>query len=97
MASNKTPTHDPPNIWFEVIFHDEEMKQESIVFQFQSMLILQPVPPPWPWPPPAAAAAAVEVVVAITLVMVEVGVMSWLAWSILGVWMRNINCCLCLK
>lgn len=53
---------DPANMPLEVMCHDRAMKQESTVYQFHSMLILQPPPilmllPPCDIPVPDAIAA----------------------------------------
>lgn len=37
MVRRMTPMHDPANMPGEVMCHDSAMKQESTVFQFQSI------------------------------------------------------------
>src|ERR1700679_2193456 len=41
-----TPMQEPANMPGEVMCHEEERKQASMVYQFQSMLILQESPMP---------------------------------------------------
>lgn len=77
MTRQMTPMQDPANMPLEVICHVRERKQESIVYQFQSIEILQAEPPPIlpipPIPDMPVEAAAVPVDVAKPVMLAMVG------------------------
>lgn len=72
--------HDPANIPFEVMCQERAMKQESTVYQFHNMLILQ-LPPMLIPPPPCDipvvdAMAALPVAVCVMLAMPDIPFMT---------------------
>jgi hypothetical protein len=60
MTRRTTPMQERAKMPFEVILQLEAMKQESTVFQFQSMEILHPEPPMPSIPPMAAEVVAAD-------------------------------------
>lgn len=87
---------EPANIPRDVMRHERAMKQESMVFQFHNMEILQPPPiPPIPFIFMAAAdevAPAMSMVAVPVMAMVAVAIEAISPWPLIVMLVASVYC-----